>query len=281
VLTDWDNEATWAAMSVQGRDFYKTVPIRARIGVSRALMNANVPWEYVTARNLRDGLAARYPVIYMPAEIAFATDLQQLLLDYVRQGGRLVMDMPGAYYDEFSRIFPTGKGTLFEQIFGVTLDEFSYSNPLNTEYELDGLKLGESFTCRLTATTAKVRATYKHNGAPGITENRCGKGSAVILGCQASLNCWKPGSTKLEAFLVKHTLGQHKSPYSCPGALAYRLAAPAADHYFLINDGPARQVTLRTPAYRYKELRDAVTGEKLGKQIALEGFSGRWVRATK
>jgi beta-galactosidase len=82
-------------MSVQGRDFYKTVPIRARIGASRALINANVPWEYVTQRNLRDGLAARYPVIYMPAQIALATGLQQILLDYVRQGGRLVMDMPG------------------------------------------------------------------------------------------------------------------------------------------------------------------------------------------
>jgi beta-galactosidase len=281
VLVDWDNEATWAAMAVQGRDFYKTVPVRARIGVSRALMNANVPWEYVTQRNLRDGLARRYPIIYMPAEIAFATDLQQILLDYVQQGGRLVMDMPGAYYDEFSRIFKTAKGTLFEQIFGATLDEFSYSNPINTEYELDGLKLGESFTCKLTPTTARVVAKYKHNGLPGIIENRCGKGTAVILGCQASLNCCKPGHSKLERFLVKHTLGKLKSPYSAKGALVYRLAAPHADHYFLINDGPARLVTLQTPAYRYKSFTDAVTGERLSRLIPVAGHAGRWVRLAK
>jgi beta-galactosidase len=283
VLADWDNEATWGAMSVQGRDFYKTVPVRARIGVSRALMNANVPWEYVTQRNLRDGLAARYPIIYMPVEIAFATDLQQILLDYVRQGGRLVMDMPGAYYDEFSRIFKTAQGTLFEQIFGVTLDEFSYSNPLNTEYELDGLKLGESFTCRLTPTTARVVAKYQHNGLPGITENRCGQGTAVILGSQASLNCWKPGNTKLERFLVKYTLGKLKSPYSANGVLAYRLAAPQADHYFLINDGPAKKVKLSTPGYRYQSVTDAVTGAKLklNAPIAVEAHGGRWLRCAR
>jgi beta-galactosidase len=281
VLADWDSEATWAAMAVQGRDFYKAVPIRARVGASRAFINANVPWEYVTQRNLRDGLAPRYPAIYLPAQIAIASDLQQILLDYVRQGGRLVMDMPGGYYDEFSRVFKTGKGTVFEQIFGVTLDEFSYSNPLNTEYEIAGLKLGESFTCALTPTTARVVAKYKHNGLPGITENKCGQGTAVILGCQASLNCWKPGNAKLERFLVKHTLGKLRTPYFVNGGLAYRLAAPAADHYFLINDGPAKTVTLQTPAYRYKGFTDAVTGEKLGKQIAVEGFSGRWVRAVK
>lgn len=280
VLVDWDNEATWAAMSVQGREFYRTVPVRARIGASRALMNANVPWEYVTARNLRAGLAARYPVIYLPASLSIATDLLAILRDYVKQGGRVVLDMPGAYYDEYSRIFKTGEGTVFEEIFGCSLDEFSYSNPINTEYELDGLKLGESFTCALTPTTARVVAKYQHNGLPGITENECGKGTAVILGCQAALNCSKPGNTKLERFLVKHTLGKLKSPYSCNGALVYRLAAPQADHYFLINDGPAKKVKLSAPGYRYRSVTDAVTSVKLklGAPVPVEGHSGRWLR---
>jgi beta-galactosidase len=283
VLADWDNEATWAAMSVQGRDFYKFIPIRARIGVSRALMNANVPWEYVTVRNLRAGLAPRYKVIYMPASLSISTELQQLLLDYVKQGGRVVMDMPGAYYDEFSRIFPTNKGSAFEKIFGVELAEFSYSNPLNIPYTLDGTELGESFTCVLNPTTARVVARYKHSGAPGITENRVGKGTAVILGCQASLNCCKPGNAKLERLLVKHTLGTLKPPYACKDALVYRLAAPHADHYFLINDGPSRKVTLNTGPVRYRSVTDALTGRRLkpGTPILLEGYSGRWLRCAK
>jgi beta-galactosidase len=283
LLADWDNEATWAAMSVQGRDFYKVIPIRARIGASRALMNANVPWEYVTVRNLRAGLGARYPVIYMPASLSISTELQQILLDYVKQGGRLVLDMPGAYYDEFSRVFKTGKGTLFEQIFGAELSEFGYSNPLNISCEMDGVDLGESFTSVLTPTTARVVARYKHDGAPGITENKVGSGTAVILGCQASLNCCKPGNTAMERLLVRHALGKLKSPYSCHGALVYRLAAPDADHYFLINDGPPRKVVLKTGSIRYKRVIDALTGDamKPGEAISLEGYSGRWIRCVK
>jgi beta-galactosidase len=283
IFVDWDNEATWAAMSVQGRDYYKTVPVRARIGASRAFINANVPWEYVTARNLRAGLAARYPIIYMPASLSMASDIQQILLDYVRQGGRVVLDMPGAYYDEYSRIFRTDKGTVFEQIFGCSLDEFSYSNPLNTEYEVDGLKLGEGFTCALTPTTARVVAKFKHNGLPAVTQNRCGKGSAVIIAYQASWNCHKPGRADIEKFLVKHTLGKLRSPYSCNGALVYRLPSPRADHYFLINDDAAKSVNLDTGKIKYRQITDAVTGEKLkpGAPIKLEGYGGRWLRMEK
>lgn len=283
VLADWDNEATWAAMSVHGRDYYKSVPIRARIGVSRALINANVPWEYVTGRNLRAGLAGRYRVIYLPACLSIASDLQQILLDYVKQGGRVVLDMPGAYYDEYGRIFKTERGTVFEQIFGVELNEFSYSNPVNIAYAMDGLKLGESFTCVLTPTTARVVARYRHNGAPGITENSAGKGTAVVLGCQASLNCCRPGNTKLERLLVKHTLGKLRLPYRCDKALVYRLAAPSADHYFLVNDGPARKVRLDTGSFSYASVTDAVSGEplKLKAAVTLEGYSGRWLRFEK
>jgi beta-galactosidase len=281
VMVDWENEAIWAAMSVTGREFYKTLPVRARIGVSRALINANVPWEYVTPANLRDGLAPRYRVIYLPAFISIGTELQPMLADYVRQGGRLLLDMPGAYYDEFGRIFPTGPGSWFESTFGAVLNEFSYSNPLHTPQTLAGIAL-DGFTASLTPTTAKVIARY-HNGRPAITEAKTGRGTAVVIGAQASLDCHKPGHDKMERLLVRHALGKHKRPYACRGALAYRLAAPAADHYFLINDSNARAVKLDTGAYHYKSVTDAVTGEKLKLRasIKLEAHSGRWLRFQK
>ncbi|NET37955.1 MAG: family 10 glycosylhydrolase, partial [Cyanothece sp. SIO1E1] len=44
-LVNWDNEAIWAAVSGPGRTQFKHYPVKARIGISRALINANVPWE--------------------------------------------------------------------------------------------------------------------------------------------------------------------------------------------------------------------------------------------
>ena len=65
---------------------------------------------------------------------------------------------------------------------------------------------------------------------------------------------------------------------ACDGALAYRLAAPGADHYFLVNDGPATAVRLRVQGLARPRFEDAVSGEVLasGRPIALEAHGGRW-----
>lgn len=281
VLQDWENEAFWAAMAVTGRDKYRVEPVRARIGVSRALINANVPWEYVTPTDLRGGLGGRYKCIYVPAFISISSELQKMLLKYVQQGGRLVIDLPGAYYDEYGRVFPTDQGTTFERTFGAVLNEFAYANP-NTPYTVAGVKL-TGFTAKITPTTARVVASYEETGAPAITEATVGKGTAVILGAQASLNCWRPGNDATEKLIVRHTLGRYEPPYACEGVLAYRLSAPTADHYFLVNDGPAKSVVLDTKDYCYRSAADAVTGQKLplGAPIEVEARGGRWVRMAK
>lgn len=278
VLVDWENEAQWAAMAADGRDHFQSYPIRARIGISRALINANVPWEYVTAADLRAGLGPRYRVIYLPAVLGVTAELQQLLLRYVSEGGRLVLDLPGYYYDEFGRLIPTSPGSMFERTFGAVINEFGYARDINTPVKLGRVPL-EGFTACITPTTARVVARYD-NRQPAITEAAVGKGRAVIIGCQASLNCWRAGNAATERLIIRHTLGPYRSPCVCRGALVYRLAAPEADHYFLINDGPAKTVRLDSKAYRYRSVTDAVTEEKLklGGPIKLEAYSGRWLR---
>lgn len=282
ILQDWENEAMWAAMGVAGRDYYKMMPVRARIGASRAFINANVPWEYVTARNIAAGLAPRYQCIYVPAFISISTELQRNLLAYVQQGGRLILDMPGAYYDEYGVVYNTDQGSLFEQTFGCVLNEFSYAAKINVPYSIEKVPV-DGFTARLTPTTARIVAKYDQHDRPAITEARVGSGTALILAAQASLNCYRPGNTATEQLIVRHTLGEYRTPYACEGALVYRLAAPAADHYFLINDGPARAVTLNTKNYHYQRVMDAISGEPLplSMPIALPPHGARWLRFEK
>ncbi len=281
VLVDWENEAMWAAISQAGRDKFRFEPVRARVGVSRALINGNVPWEYVTPADLRAGLGPRYKVLYLPAFISLSGELQRQLLDYVQLGGRLVLDMPGAYLDEYGRVIPTVEGSLFEQTFGAILNDFAYARNINTPLTLEGIVL-EGFAAEITPTTAQVVARYD-NGRPAITEAAVGNGSAVILGAQAGLTCWKPGHNDLERLILRHTLGKHESPYACADALAYRLAAPQADHYFLINDGPRKSVALKTKFPNYSSLTDAMSGESmpLGELIDIPPYSGRWLRFKK
>jgi beta-galactosidase len=280
IYTDWDNEAIWAAMSVRGRDVFKQWPIDARMGASRALINANVPFEYVTATDLRKGLANRYKVIYMPFIIAVAEDMMQVLSDYVADGGRLVFDGPSFWYDDYGKLFKTDKGTVFEQTFGATVNDYQYAG-INVPWSIEQHDL-KGFTLNISTSTANVLKAY-NNGLPAITEHRFGKGTAVILGCEASMMCFKPGNGEMEQFLVDQLLGSYRSPYSCNDAIVYRLAADVADHYFIINDYEAKSVRLNFGDFKYTSMIDPLTGETMDMSAPIEvkRYNGRWVRMEK
>jgi beta-galactosidase len=266
-------------MAIGGRDHFKHMPMKARVGVSRALINQNVPFEYVTATDLRGGLAGRYKIVYLPAAIALDSAVLKILREYVSIGGRLVLDMPGAWYDEYGRVLSTDHGTDFERTFGCLIRDFQYSS--NVPRSLHGHRL-QGFVVDLAPTHAKTLTTYDNN-QPAITEARTGEGTAVVLGYEASLMCFRPGQELAEGWLARYVLGPYHSPYSCTGAIVYRLAGPAADHYFLINDGPAKTVELDTRDYRYQGVQDAVSEERLALRvpIALPPYSGRWLRFEK
>jgi len=274
IYYDWDNEANWAALSVRQRDKFRLDPVCSRIGVCRALINANVPFEFVTATDLRKNLAMRYKIIYLPFLLEIPEDVMEILSSYVENGGRLVMDLPGAYRSR------TNEGTAFHNTFGVTITDYQFAG-VNRPYRIGELELS-GFTCDTKVANAKVIASYS-NGKPAILENKSGKGTAVLLGYEASMMCFKPGNEKAEQMLVDYTLGDYESPYACTDAIVYRIAAPGADHYFLINDGEARSVILDTKKYRYKSLSDPVTGEvlKIGAPVPLEAYGGRWLRFEK
>lgn len=279
VFVNWDNEAIWAAVAGPGRTHFKHFPVEARIGISRALINANVPWEHVTPADLKKGLGKRYKIIYMPAQAAINEDLFILLDDYVQNGGRLILDAPGGWWNEYGRILKTGTGTAFENLFGASIADMQYSN--NVQWHIQNHLL-QGFILDIIPTTANVVERFS-NGKPLVTENIYGRGSAVIIAGDASFSMYKPKNKFMENWTLSHVLSNTSLSFSCNEAIVYRLAAPEADHYFLINDGQAKTVKLQFRNYIYKAVSDPVTGEKLNlsDDINLDSFSGRWLRYEK
>lgn len=283
VLQDWENEALYAAMSVTGRDKYKSDPIRARIGASRALINGNIPWEHVTARQIGKGLAPRYACIYLPAFLCLTEDLLDNLTAYVQQGGRVVMDMPAAYIDNYGRVLSTAAGSKFETLFGVELNEYAYSRPVNTTFSIHGHDL-EGFTASMTPTTARVLAGYDDRAWPAITENTLGEGTAVVLGAEASTNCCLPGNTAMEQLIRElSVVDPARIPHRCEEAIVYRLAAPGADHYVLVNEhNRPVSAALKLTEAPAGPVTDTVTGEEISlAEVQLAPESARWLRVPR
>ncbi len=285
VFQDWDMEAFWAAASRGGRDFFKSEPIRARIGAARALINANIPWEHVTGSDLRNGLADRYRAIILPACLAIDPDLLTLLRGYVERGGRVVFDAPGGWYDYFGRVLRSDDGSPFERLFGCRLADMQYSRDTSRPWRIDGRSM-DGTILDLQPTTATIVEPFDHSTPdeprPAVTSNRIGAGEAIVIAYEATRACWRPGNGETETTIARLAMGTHPPPYACDGAIVYRLAAPAADHYFLINDGEAAAVVLRTRA-RYRAAEDPVSGEPLtiDAPIALPAYSARWIRMIK
>lgn len=279
VFLNWDNEAIWAAVSGPNRDHFKHYPIKARTGISRALIDANIPWEHVTAEDLKKGLANRYKVIYLPAQVAINEDLFPIFEKYVKEGGRLVLDAPGGWWNERGLVLNTNKGTAFERIFGASIDDMQYAN--NTRYIVNRYEQ-DGFILDLKPTTALIKETFQ-SGKPAVTENKLGKGTAVILATDASFSMQMPGNNFVQNWAIKHTMGGLESPYSCSNAIVYRLAAPDADHYFIMNDGETKQVLLDTKMYKYTSVEDVLSGEKLAidTSFEVEAYSGKWLRFKK
>jgi beta-galactosidase len=191
--------------------------------------------------------------------------------------------MPSAWFDEEGRLLPTGKGSAFEQLFGATLDDFQFSsNRKRTLVTPEGKSLElEGFVADITPTTGKDIACFASEGT-AIVEHRLGKGTAVLIAASLSLMCRKPGHPGVETLLatLAHPISE---PLIRSDAIVYRLAAPTADHYFLINDREARTVSFKSSYADYRFAIDVLTGEKLvlGDPVHLEAHSGRWLRLEK
>jgi len=287
VFQDWDMEAIWAAASRGGRDFYKSEPIRARIGAARALINANVPWEHVTGDDLDAGLAGRYESIILPACLGIGDEVLERLIAFVEAGGRVVMDAPGAWYDYYGRVRTHAPGSTTERLFGARIKDFQYSQPKQMVWTIEGQPvIGTTYD--LEPTTADVAVPFDAGsggkGRPAVTVNRLGKGQAVLLGWEATRACTDPGHTWGEAKLIEHILGDIDPLYACDACPVYRLAAPTADHYFLINGtDKAVDAELDTRSLAYASAEDPIANEPLtlGTPIHVDAHSGRWVRLVK
>lgn len=290
LLQDWDSDCIYnfepERHDVQEGvgQFGKGVVLqasRARIGAARALMNQHVPFEYVMTEELLEGIACRYPVLYAPHLRSLSTEVVEQLIGYVEKGGRLVADVQFAFMDPWGKMHPVGEGQLQDRLFGAFVDVIHDARTVSQR--VDGVGI-EGFYADIVPTVAKVIARFE-DGRPAVTEARLGKGTAVLVGFDAARMCWKPGRGDVEAMIGELTMADAARTWRCNAPLAVRRRCDAADHYFLINDGPAMTARIHAGDARYINATDVLGGEAVDCDgtiaVPVGQESATWVRCER
>ncbi len=255
---------------------------RARIGAARALLNHHVPFEYATTHELKEGISCVYPTIYFPHARAVNPELLPLLKEHVEQGGRLVVDVQFAFQDHHGKVQPRGKGSALEQLFGGYVDVIHDAR--TTPVQVDGIEV-EGFFGDVVATDAKPISWFS-DGRIAATEHRLGRGSAVIIGFDPARQAHKKDhAPEMKQWLTRLLMQGRPMPWRANSPLAFRRTTEKADHYFLLNEGPARTVWIQADDASYSSGVELMSGEPLAVDrtivVRVPEASGVWVRLEK
>lgn len=298
ILYSWENEAMLGRLSMglyqlstpvyeTNRDrMFRQLHSEGRIGMSRALMNHQVPFEYLTDRDVAAGLAHRYPIIYLPCMLALDDATIKGLMEYVAHGGRLVADFPLLMLDDFGRLNKQKSGSDFEMLFGFSTADYYHTH--NRPKTFRGKELDTQFG-ELKLSHARVVESYD-DGTPAVIASDYGKGQTLVLNFEASRAAFRPDNDFMEEVLVSHTLGDIRPPFHVSGAetsLVFRRAAPEADHFLIINRGEEETIAISSSDISYVSARDVIKNDDLQidrnghLSIRVPARSGAWVRLEK
>jgi beta-galactosidase len=252
--------------------------LRALIGAGRAAIDHQVAYEYLHEAEVMEGIAGVFPTIYLPHVRACSTRLLEALLAYIRRGGRLIADVQFAFHDPWGKMQPRGPGALATRLFGAWVD--SIHDARTRPQSVDGMPC-EGFYGDVALAGARAIKRFA-DGRPAVTEANIGRGQAILIGFDPARQCWKPGQSAMEALLADLYRGEAPRRWWSDAPLAFRRSHAKADHWFLINDGPARTATLRVYDRTYRSGCDAVSGRPLDTagtvSVELPAYSAAWLR---
>jgi hypothetical protein len=282
ILYSWQNDRQAQMIDHQRGSRYsdhEDEPALARIGAARTLLNANIPFAFLTEQQLLEESVPVAPILFLPHIEALSDSLLVKLKEAAANGCRIVADMPTGYLNEKGELLDTRPGSAWEQLFGVSVAGlFCFSNPSVKDFEP---RRGQQRAI-LVPTTA--RAAGGEPETPAFTENRVGKGRAVLINASLSRLNDMPNLPNAQLSLLSYLLGSKQTELpGISGCLMFRRRSKQAEHIFLINDSSEERtvdVPLSTPFTQAHDVLDdtpLAVENNLARVPVLAG-SGRWLR---
>lgn len=151
----------------------------------KALYDAQIPVDFVSDK----ADLSKYKLVIAPLQFLMSRQMEDKFIDYVRQGGRLVLTMRTGVKNMDNvcmtdRHLPGRLGDLL----GIEIQDYDCLRAMDMGVELKG----KTYRCEkwcdiITTTSAKVVATYTedfYTGTPAITVSSYGDGEAYYIGTE-------------------------------------------------------------------------------------------------
>ena len=252
------------------------------IGAARVLLNANIPFTFITEKQFLNDTALSAPILFLPGIETLSTALLESLKSYTAKGGRVVADMPTGCLNETRELLDTRSGTPFEQLFGASIAGlFCIGNPTVQQAE------PERQYQRAYIVTTTAKAGGGAGELPAFTENRVGKGRAMLINMSLSRLNADPSLQNSQLGLLSYLLGSRQA--TLPGVsdcLLFRRTTALTEHIFLVNESNTERSVEIPVAPHFTQAHDVI--EKNAIPIAINtlrvtvpaGF-GLWLRISQ
>lgn len=272
VVRDYDNE--W---DEEADRWHSLVARPSDEAIFEAAQRAHISYDYLY---LREGTGleelSRYKVLFYPHPMIVTSERAELLEEYVRQGGTLVIGCRAGYKDETGKCVMLPQPGLLQVLTGTDVREFSFQNPAEEVLTADWgnekipmpvfhdiLDLTEE-----ESDTLKVLARWHDHwfsGSAALVEKKTGSGRTLHLGstfCRENLK-------KLFNYLGLDRLPDPIAELPESVELAER-EKDGKDYLVLLNYLPEEQTfTLK------KEMCDLCSGESLTGECRIKGYGVR------
>ncbi|MDH5685318.1 MAG: beta-galactosidase [Hadesarchaea archaeon] len=169
----------------------------ALTGTYRALLEENIPVDFIHINDFVRGNVKNYKLIFMPFSIMMTSEIAEGVKEFVRQGGKLVAEVRPGWSDERGQCSEVMPGLGLHEVFGcrekwmrrrekpklIVKSVGEVMPSLSGKMEVSGLVYEEAL--EPSKDSAKIMAHFE-DGSPAMIINSYGKGKAVLIGSLVS-----------------------------------------------------------------------------------------------
>ncbi|MCL4407347.1 MAG: beta-galactosidase [Thermotogae bacterium] len=176
------------------------------LGLYRFLIHSGIQTDFVTMKEIEEGVLKNYKVVFAPFSIALDQQTADAIKKYVKEGGIFVSEFRPGWSDKEGNGETKIPGMGLDEIFGCYETWWRKSKETKINFEDkdfgDLITLNNNYEEAFELTNGKIIGKFTE-GSPAIVMNNFGKGKAIVIGTLLSREYERTKNTKFERFFER------------------------------------------------------------------------------